>query len=145
MQNDLDNHDNILYSHTNKLKNLENKINELNKIINDHSNTIKDMKIKMDDFNIAEIFKNNLGENGGDVGVALGLISNLEKKINKKLEFTDQRIAKNDESLIKMGNEVNNIKNSNDLVLRNIEAFKKNIEENNNNIENLMWMLKIKI
>ena len=138
IQNDLENHDNLLYSHTNKLKNLENKINEFNKILNEHSNTLKDMKIKMEDFNIAEIFKNNLGENGGDLGVALGLISNLEKKLNKKLEFTDQRIAKNDESLMKMENEVNNIKNSNDLVLRNIETFKKNIEDNNNKIENLM-------
>ena len=138
IQNDLENHDNILYSHTKVIKDLKNKLNELNKIVNEHSNTIKDLKIKMEDFNIAEIFKNNLGENAGDTGVALGLISNLEKKVNKKFELTDQRIAKNDESLIKMQNEVNNIKNSNDMVLRNIETFKKNIEENNNKVDNLM-------
>ena len=50
----------------------------------------KDIDIKMQDFNVIDMLKGNAGE-GGDMNVTLGLISNLEKKVNAKIKLLEEK------------------------------------------------------
>ena len=83
----------------------------------------------MQDFNIIDILKLNAGGEGGDMNVMLGLISNMEKKLNGKNKLMEEKISKVDGNCFKMNKDLQNLKNTQDLNKRQIEATKKQIEE----------------
>ena len=96
----------------------------------------KDIDIKMQDFNVIDMLKGNAGE-GGDMNVTLGLISNLEKKVNAKIKLLEEKISKIDSNSFKIEREALNIKNSQNLNKRQIDQIKKQIEEMNTKQENM--------
>ena len=111
-----------------KIKEIQEKIDEFDNLLESHTNKLKDIEVKMQDFNIIDLLKINTGEEGGDVNVTLGLIANLEKKISTKIKFIEERITKSEELNFKNNKDAQNIKNSQDLNNRNIETLKKNFE-----------------
>ena len=76
-------------------------------------------------------------EEGSDMNIVLGLISNAEKKANAKHKLIDEKIAKIDQSCFKMTKDVQNIKNSQDLNKRQFDAIKQQLEELHTYFESL--------
>jgi hypothetical protein len=68
------------------------------------------MAVKVEDFNIYDLFK-DLKTADGSVDASALLIQNLEKKIFKKFEFYDDKNKKVDDDMYKLKNEASNLKN----------------------------------
>ena len=113
----------------------ENEI--LKKKSEDNEDKIKDINIKLQDFNIIDLIKGNLGTEGGDMNILLGLISNAEKKTSAKHKLIDEKIGKIDETCFKMSKDVLNVKNTQELNKRQFEAIKNELEDLKNNYESL--------
>ena len=85
----------------------EEKIDFLNQKNEEFDNKLKDMDIKIQDFNIADLLKSNIGGGSGEGeegnnNLMLNLISNLEKKFNAKSQTTDGRLNKLEETNFKL-------------------------------------------
>ena len=113
----------------------ENKI--LKKQLEDNEEKIKDINVKLQDFNIVDLIKNNLGTEGGDMNIILGLISSGEKKANDKYKLIDEKISKINETCFKMTRDVQDVKNTQELNKRQFESIKKELENLKNNYESL--------
>lgn len=108
----------------------------LKKKLENSEEKLKDFEIKLQDFNIVDLLKANT-EEGSDMNIVLGLISNAEKKANAKHKLIDEKIAKIDQSCFKMTKDVQNIKNSQDLNKRQFDAIKQQLEELHTYFESL--------
>ena len=135
--NNIDTFNNIqneLFELQSKIFTLNEENDSIKKKFEENEEKFKDIDIKMQDFNIIEMLKGNAGD-GGDMNVTLGLISNLEKKVNAKIKLLEEKISKIDSSAFKVEKEAQNIKNSQDLNKRQIEQIKKQIEELNDKLD----------
>ena len=113
----------------NKLYDLYEENENLKRRFEENEEKYKDIELKMQDFNIIDILKLNAGGEGGDMNVILGLISNMEKKLNGKNKLMEEKISKVDGNCFKMNKDLQNLKNTQDLNKRQIETIKKQIEE----------------
>ena len=143
MQKEADGYIQILSDMEDDLYDLESKYfaiyeeNEnLKKKLENSEEKLKDFEIKLQDFNIIDLLKSNT-EEGSDMNIVLGLISNAEKKANAKHKLIDEKIAKIDEKCFKMTKDVQNFKNSQDLNKRQFEAIKPQLEDLNTYFESL--------
>ena len=143
MQKEADGYIQILSDMEDDLYDLESKYfaiyeeNEnLKKHLENSEEKLKDFEIKLQDFNIIDLLKSNT-EEGSDMNIVLGLISNAEKKANAKHKLIDEKIAKIDENCFKMTKDVQNFKNSQDLNKRQFEAIKQQLEDLNTYFESL--------
>ncbi len=105
----------------------------------------------MQDFNIIDILKSGNTE-GGDNNITLNLIQNLEKKLDVKTKYAEEKISKIEEDLYKLTKDFQNLKNAHDLTNRNIDHlkdktnnFENKLNELNNYIKNLENELNKKI
>ena len=114
-----------------KLVDVEANIQSLIKKANEQEKSLKEIKLKLKDFNIFEIFKSigNTSENGQNNNILISLIDNLDNNINSKLKITEDKMAKLDETNFKIFQDVQNLKNIQDLNNRNIDTNKKTLEE----------------
>ena len=114
------------------LKSLNDKVEELVEKNRKLTEELEEMKVKVNDFNVYDLFKDCKTE-GGNLDVSKVLIMNLENKVFKKIGIIDEKLRKNDEDIYKAKNDIVNLKNQNDVNNRafaNIkEDFKKIIEE----------------
>jgi len=104
------------------------------------SKDLEEISIKVQDFNIYEIFKSNSGDGGSsDMGVIL--VQNLEKKVFKKFEFIDEKGKRSDEEIFRLKAEMGNIRNHNDSATKSFlslkEEFEKVTGENKINFDNI--------
>lgn len=83
---------------------------------------MEEVSVKMQDFNIYDLFKGSGGD-GGSSDVSVVLVQNLEKKVFKKFEFIDEKAKKQDEENYKHKAEIGNLKN-------NVENFNKQFSQN---------------
>jgi chromosome segregation ATPase len=58
------------------------------------------MRVKVEDFNIYDVFQGQSGE-GGNLDVSKALIMNLENKVFKKFDLYDEKNKKNETDLFK--------------------------------------------
>ena len=143
MQKEADGYIQILSDMEDDLYDLESKYfaiyeeNEnLKKQLENTEEKLKNIEIKLQDFNIIDLLKSNT-EEGSDMNIVLGLISNAEKKANAKHKLIDEKIAKIEENCFKMTKDVQNFKNSQDLNKRQFEAIKQQLEDLNTYFESL--------
>ena len=143
LQKEQDNNVDIFNNIENELYELQAKIFSLyeendtvKRRFEENEEKFKDLDIKMQDFNVIDILKGNAGE-GGDMNVTLGLISNLEKKLNAKVKLLEEKLSKMDSSSFKIEKEAQNIKNSQNLNKRQIDQIKKQLDDVNTKTENL--------
>lgn len=122
------NHDIIIKSN-NQINQLDKDYEEMNKKITTFNEELDKIKIKVEDFNIYDIFKNDSGEGGG-VDIAKALIMNLENKVFKKFSFYDEKNKKNESDIFKILEEMKNIKNL-------IDNFKIQSQRGNEKINDL--------
>ena len=124
----------------------EEKIDFLNQKNEEFDNKLKDMDIKIQDFNIADLLKSNIGGGSGEGGegnnnLMLNLISNLEKKFNAKSQTTDGRLNKLEETNFKLVKDTQNLKNAKDGNQRSINNLKKANEDLISSMKNLEFKL----
>ena len=136
MQRESDYNLEILSSLEDEFFELENKIYDLyeenentKKKFEENEEKYKDIELKLQDFNIIDMLKLNSGGEGGDMNVILGLISNIEKKLNGKNKLLEEKISKVDGNCFKMTKDLQNLKNAQDLNRRQFETIKKQIED----------------
>ena len=152
------NHDNIIKS-KNQIHQLDKNYEEVNKKLIKLNEEFDKIKIKVEDFNIYDIFKSDSGEGGG-VDAAKALIMNLENKIFKKFSLYDDKNKKNETDLFKIIEDMKNLKGlidnfkiqnqrgnekMNDIEKNLSEYINKNdnkIDEITNNIELLEKKIK---
>ena len=97
-------------------------MNDINKKNTEFEKTMEDVSVKMQDFNIYDLFKGSGGE-GGSPDVSVVLIQNLEKKVFKKFEFIDEKAKKQDEENYKHKNEMGNMKNNVENINKQINNY----------------------
>ncbi len=121
---------NILGDHHNLLSNLSNENNDLKNKYKKLNDEFEEIKVKVNDFNIYDIFKTNGNDsnNSSNLDVNKVLIQNLETKIFKKIGFQDERIKSSEETIIKTSKEIQNLKNNLEQQIRNLNNFKDNYE-----------------
>ena len=121
----------------NRIDDIESKVDSLKIFTNIHEDKIKVLESKAEDLSIADIFK-GIGDNNISLGsISVDVIKTLEKKFDSKMKLNDEKIIKLEESNFKVVRQVQNVKNSHDLIKRNIDNIKASIEEMDNKNENL--------
>lgn len=106
----------------------------------------EEISVKVQDFNIYEIFKANSAE-GGSTDMGVILVQNLEKKVFKKFEFIDEKGKRSDEEQYKLKAEINNLKNFNENTTKNLTNLTEELEslstESKTNIDILNTNMKV--
>ena len=113
-------------------------IEEIKKTNEKLEKDLVEISIKVQDFDIYELFKANSAE-GGSTDMGVILVQNLEKKVFKKFEFIDEKGKRSDEEIYKLKAEVNNLKNFNENTNKNLTNLSEDLEkisnENKTNID----------
>jgi hypothetical protein len=111
---------------------------------------MEEISIKVNDFNVYDLFKT--GSEGGSSDAGVLLVQNLEKKTFKKFEFIDEKLKRADEENYKLKTEITNLKKFNDQTIKIIEDNHKeffssteDLKKTNENLSNSLSLLKIKI
>lgn len=98
----------------NKTKgNYDDQIKELNDKIAQLSSTLDEITVKVNDFNVTDLFK-DCQTDEGKIDVAKILVLNLESKIFKKFSLLDEKNKKIDEDIFKINRALNSINVKND-------------------------------
>jgi len=135
------NQDNI--KNTNKhLDDLDKNYEELNKKLIDFTEKFDQIRVKVEDFNIYDLFKSDSAD-GGNIDVSKALIMNLENKVFKKFDLYDEKNKKNESDLFKaledlktMKGIVDNFKVQNQRTNEKVNEIDKNINDYINNTDN---------
>lgn len=92
---------------------------------------INDIKVKVQEFNIYDMFKDNKnieGGGGGNLDISTALIQTLENKMQTKFNLTDEKIKDQNEDIIKIKSEYINMKNLSDAQTRVANELKTRTE-----------------
>jgi len=104
-----------------EIENLKKIISDLEAKLKQAKEELNSMKVKVEDFNIYDMFKDN-GE--GNLDTCKLLVMNLEKKVFTKFDQIDSREKAIEGDLFKNKNDITNCLNSNDLLKRENENKK---------------------
>ena len=129
LKNKLKNQKPIIQSTVNNNENDE----ELRKKIGDLEKELENIKVKIQDFNIYDMFKDS---GDGNLDASKILISALENKVFKKFELVDERNKKMESDIFKNKQDIQNLVNTVNATKMMNENMKNAIEENNQNIDN---------
>ena len=141
IENNLD----LINSNTKKIENLQKTLDDLVNKFEEFKTDYEDVKVKVQDFNIYDLFKDGEGATGGNIDVAKTLIMALENKVFKKFSLYDERYKKYDSDILKI-KEVN--RNNNDtfeLMEKQINNNRQEVKDLNNNYEKDILELKEKL
>ena len=109
----------------NEIENLKKNVRDLEIKAKQSKNEMDQIKIKVEDFNIYDLFKDN---GDGNLDASKLLIKNLEKKVFKKFDQNDEKTKFIEEDLFKSKNDSTNAINAVNNILRQIEDAKKSKE-----------------
>ena len=116
---------------------------ELRKKIGDLEKDIENIKVKIQDFNIYDMFKDS---GDGSLDASKILITALENKVFKKFELVDERNKKMEGDIFKNKQDIQNLVNTVNATKMMNENIKNAMEENNqiidNKINNLLEQIK---
>ena len=141
IENNLD----LINTNTKKIENLQKTLDDLVNKFEEFKTDYEDVKVKVQDFNIYDLFKDGEGATGGNIDVAKTLIMALENKVFKKFSLYDERYKKYDSDILKI-KEVN--RNNNDtfeLMEKQINKNREEVKDLNNNYEKDILELKEKL
>ena len=137
----------------NQLNQLDKNYEEINKKLIKFNEEFDKIKVKVEDFNIYDIFKGDSGE-GGSIDATKALIMNLENKIFKKFSLYDEKMKKNESDFFKANEDIKNIKAlidnfkiQNQRINEKLNEIEKNLNEymnkNDNKIEEIVSNLEL--
>lgn len=120
-----------------KINVLYDKHSDVNNKLSTIESALEDLKIKVSDFNIYELLKDNINAGEGSVDTSKILIQTLENKIFKKFNLVDEKIKLNEKELYKAKTDLVALKNNNDSFNRSIPMMRADISEAKSSIEAL--------
>ena len=129
LKNKLKNQKPIIQSTVNNNENDE----ELRKKIGDLEKELENIKVKIQDFNIYDMFKDS---GDGNLDASKILISALENKVFKKFELVDERNKKMESDIFKNKQDIQNLTNNVNATKMMNDNMKNAMDENNQNIDN---------
>ena len=124
------NNNELINSNTKILDNLQKTSNDLTKKFGDFKSDYENVKVKVEDFNIYDLFKGE-GGNAGNLDVTKSLVMALENKVFKKFSFYDERYKAYDKDIFKIKEET---KNNSSIV----DGMKHITEKNNQQLKDLL-------
>ena len=119
----------LIDSNIKKIEKMSKHLDELEKKFADFKTDYENVKVKVEDFNIYDIFKGE-GGTGGNLDVAKGLVMALETKVFKKFALLDDRYKTYDKDLFKIKEETKN----NSII---VDGMKHITEKNNQQLKDL--------
>ena len=149
---------NQLRNDKDKIETSDKKINDVTKVVEElqkkytsFAEEFDNVKVKVQDFNIYDIFKGD--SDGGNIDAAKALVMALEQKVFKKFSLYDEKNKKNESDFFKAQEDVKNLKGITDNlktnVQRNIEKmneiennFNEYKEKNDNKIDEILTQLE---
>ena len=141
IENNLD----LINSNIQKIENLQKTLDDLVNNFQEFKTDYDDVKVKVQDFNIYDLFKGGEGASGGNIDVAKTLVMALENKVFKKFSLYDERYKKYDNDILKI-NEIN--RNNNDtfqIMEKQIKKNRQEVSDLNTNYEKDIMELKEKL
>ena len=126
---------NTISNSNNKIDELAQDYDEISKKFIKFNEEFDKLKIKVEDFNIYDIFKGESGE-GGNIDASKALIMNLENKINKRFELLDAKNKKIEEDTFKVGENIKGVKSLVDNLKNLVQRNNDKIAEIENNLKN---------
>jgi chromosome segregation ATPase len=109
-------------------------IREIKDKINRMKNALDEMAIKVNDFNVYDLFK-DISDSGGDVEASKILIQALDKKMQERFKFQDEKIKNDEQETLKVKTEVTNLKNTTSFDKRNLTTIKEQIIKLQNEVD----------
>jgi chromosome segregation ATPase len=97
-------------------------------------NALDEMAIKVNDFNVYDLFK-DISDSGGDVEASKILIQALDKKMQERFKFQDEKIKNDEQETLKVKTEVTNLKNTTSFDKRNLTTIKEQIIKLQNEVD----------
>ena len=123
----LDEHQIHLNSHNFDIREMKDKMNKM-------KNSIDEMLLKVNEFNIYDIFK-DISDSGGDIEASKVLIQALDKKTQERFKFQDEKIKNDEQETLKIKAEIQNLKNNSSFEKRNLTTIKEQIIKLQNEID----------
>ena len=135
----------LINSNIQKIENLQKTLDDLVNKFEEFKTDYEDVKVKVQDFNIYDLFKDGEGASGGSIDAAKTLIMALENKVFKKFSLYDERYKKYDNDILKI-NEINrNNSNTFELMEKQIQKNRQEVSDINRNYEKDILELKEKL
>ena len=92
---------------------------------------LDDIKVKVEDFNVYDLFKDN---GNGNMDATKVLVRTLEAKCNKRFEIQENKQKTNDEDIFKLKNDITNVNNLGDMLKKQNENNKEIINTITNDL-----------
>ena len=92
---------------------------------------LDDIKVKVEDFNVYDLFKDS---GNGNMDATKVLVRTLEAKCNKRFEIQENRQKANDEDIFKLKNDMTNVNNLGDMLTKQNENNKEIINTLTNDL-----------
>ena len=92
---------------------------------------LDDIKVKVEDFNVYDLFKDN---GNGNMDATKVLVRTLEAKCNKRFEIQENKQKTNDEDIFKLKNDMTNVNNLGDMLKKQNENNKEIINTITNDL-----------
>ena len=109
-------------------------IKEMKEKIDKFKNNLDEMNIKVNDFNVYDIFK-DISDSGGDIEVSKILIQALDKRTQERFKFQDEKIKNDEQETLKLKSEIINLKNNSILEKKNLNNIKEQIIKLQNELD----------
>lgn len=116
----------ILDEHQMNINNSNYDIKEIKDKMNKMKNNLDEMLIKVNEFNIYDLFK-DITDSGGDIEASKILIQALDKKTQERFKFQDEKIKNDEQETLKIKTEITNLKNNSSFEKRNLTTIKEQI------------------
>ena len=109
-------------------------IKEIKDKITGIKNALDEMTIKVNDFNVYDIFK-DISDSGGDIEASKILIQALDRRMQERFKFQEEKIKGDEQETLKIKNEITNLKNNSSFEKRNLTTIKEQIIKLQNEID----------
>ena len=126
----ISNNNELINNNIKNINNLQKNSDDITKKFADFKTDYENVKVKVQDFNIYDLFKGE-GGNEGNLDVTKTLIMALENKVFKKFSYFDERYKAYDKDIFKIREET---KNNSSIV----DGMKHITEKNNQQLKDLL-------
>ena len=124
----------ILDEYQNNINNNCLDIKEMKDKISKIRNEIEQINIKVNDFKVYDIFK-DISSTGGDIEASKLLFKTLEKKMEERFLFQEEKLKNDEEEALKLKNEIINLKNNSSFEKKSLISMKEKIINLQNEID----------
>ena len=125
----------ILDEHQININNNHFDIKEMKDKITRMKNKLDEMVMKVNEFNVYDIFKDVSDSGGGDIEASKILIQALDRKTQERFTFLDEKIKNDEQEILKLKNEITNLKNTSSFEKSDLTTIKEQIIKLQNEID----------